>query len=226
MFMVRTNAVRRGRRNVQQKGGSSEPRNRRRADVVGAANLGQGFLAPVAALDRFALLVRGELRRTAHFHATGHGSRPAFTCPRADKIAFKLRQPAQHGQHQPPVRGRCVGPCVAQGSEPGLAVGDRRQRIQQVAGRAGQPVKPRHHHHVARREPVEQPAQSAPGRSWLRSPLRGTPCCIRPWSVAALARQRSGRPSIPVHTRISCLTYGGNLCKGKALWNQWLKKFA
>jgi hypothetical protein len=39
-------------------------------------------------------------------------------------------------------------------------------------------------------------------------------------------RQRSGRPSIPVRSRISCPTYGGNLCKGKALLNQWPKNFA
>jgi hypothetical protein len=48
-------------------------------------------------------------------------------------------------------------------------------------------------------------------------PLRGTPSCIRPWSVAAPVRQRSGRPSIPLQSRISSPTYGGNLRKGKAL---------
>ena len=36
-----------------------QPRNRRRADVVAAADVGKGFVAGVAALDRLKLLVRG-----------------------------------------------------------------------------------------------------------------------------------------------------------------------
>jgi len=67
-----------------------------------------------------------------------------------------IRQPAKHGQHQSPVRCRGVGPCVAQGSESGLPAGDRRERVQQVASGSRQPVEPRHHHHVAAVELVEQ----------------------------------------------------------------------
>jgi hypothetical protein len=40
--------------------------------------------------------------------------------------------------------------------------GDRRERVQPVARRSGQPVKPRHHQHVARVELVEQPAKLRP----------------------------------------------------------------
>jgi hypothetical protein len=29
-----------------------------------------------------------------------------------------------------------------------------------------------------------------------------------------------------LHSRISCLTYGGNLCKGKAFCYQWINFFA
>jgi len=47
----------------------------------------------------------------------------------------------------------------AKGTEGGLLAGDRRQGVQQVAGRAGQPVESRHGHHVARGERVEQPAK-------------------------------------------------------------------
>src|ERR1700730_7939444 len=43
-----------------------QPRNRRRADVVAAGDVGKR-LALVAALDRLALLVIGELERPAHF---------------------------------------------------------------------------------------------------------------------------------------------------------------
>jgi hypothetical protein len=43
-----------------------------------------------------------------------------------------------------------VGPCLANGFEIGfLAGGDRRERIQEVAGREREAVEPRHHHRVA-----------------------------------------------------------------------------
>jgi hypothetical protein len=55
------------------------------------------------------------------------------------------------------------------------------------------------------------------GRSWHLTRLRGTPFFARPWSARALGRQHSRRPWIPEHSRISCATYGGNLCKGKVV---------
>src|SRR5208337_3356819 len=57
---------------------------------------------------------------TSHFHAARLGPRPAFSGSCADQFALELCQAAEHGEHQPPVRGRDVGPCVAQGSETGL----------------------------------------------------------------------------------------------------------
>jgi hypothetical protein len=60
-----------------------EAGNRRRADVVGAGDVGK-CLALVAALDRLALLVIGEFERWAHFLPTLHGSRPAFAGTRTD----------------------------------------------------------------------------------------------------------------------------------------------
>jgi len=62
----------------------------------------------------------------------------------------------------PSVRCRGVGPCVAKGFETGFLAGDRRERVQQVAGGSGQPVKPRHRQHVARLKLVEQPAKLRP----------------------------------------------------------------
>ena len=55
-----------------------------------------------------------------------------------------------------------VGPCVAKRAEAGLPAGDRRERIQQVAGGSRQPVEPRHHHHVAGVELVEHAAKLRP----------------------------------------------------------------
>ncbi len=46
------------------------------------------------------------------------------------------------------VRGRRVGPRVAEGSEAGLRAGDRGEGVQEVTGRRASPVEPRHRHHV------------------------------------------------------------------------------
>jgi hypothetical protein len=56
------------------------------------------------------------------------------------------------------MRCRGVGPSVAKGSETGFLGGDRRERIQQVAGGSRQPVKPRHHQHTS------------PAASWVSNP--------------------------------------------------------
>jgi hypothetical protein len=36
----------------------------------------------------------------------------------ADKAALEFSKPAENSQHQPPVRGRRVGPRVGEGSKP------------------------------------------------------------------------------------------------------------
>ena len=61
-----------------------QPGNRRRAHIVAAPYLGKRFLAPVAALDRLFLLMRGELRRSAHFLPARHGTRSTFAGARPD----------------------------------------------------------------------------------------------------------------------------------------------
>jgi hypothetical protein len=59
------------------------------ADVVAPGNLAQ-WLAPFAAADRLALLVRGELRLAPHLHAARLGSLPALACARPDKVPLEL----------------------------------------------------------------------------------------------------------------------------------------
>jgi hypothetical protein len=61
---------------------------------------------------------------------------------RTNQIPLEFGQPGQHGQHQAPVRCGGVGPCVAKGFETGCLGGNRRERVQQVAGGSRQPVKP------------------------------------------------------------------------------------
>jgi hypothetical protein len=103
------------------------------ADIVGPGDF-PDWLAVRAALQRLLHLMRGELGLLAHLHPSRPGAIPAFACPRADQLALKLGQSSEDGQYQPPVRGRRVGPCVTEGPEPRLALGDRCQSVEQVAG--------------------------------------------------------------------------------------------
>jgi hypothetical protein len=57
------------------------------------------------------------------------------------------------------VRRGGVGPCVAERAEAGLLLGDRRERVQQVPGRAGKTVEPGDHQHVAGGEFGDEPGQ-------------------------------------------------------------------
>ena len=123
-------------------------------DVVAAGDLAHR-LAGVAPLDRLPPLVRGELRLAAKPHAVCLRSGSALGRADADQLALELGQPAQHGDDQPAVGGRRVGPRVAQGTEGGSLVGHGGQGVEQVAGGPGQAVEPRHHQHVAGGELVE-----------------------------------------------------------------------
>jgi hypothetical protein len=60
------------------------------------------------------------------------------------------------------VRGGSVGPCIAKRAETRFLVGHRRERVQQVAGGARQPVEPGHEQHVAGVELVEDAAKLRP----------------------------------------------------------------
>ena len=57
------------------------------------------------------------------------------------------------------MRGRCVGPCVIEGTKARALVGDGGQRVQKVAGRARQPVEARDRQHVAFFKLVDDAAQ-------------------------------------------------------------------
>jgi hypothetical protein len=103
--------------------------------------------------------VRRELRFAAEALAVRLGARPAFAGADADQLALELGEAAENGQHQAAVRRGGVGPCVAERAEAGFLLGDRGERVQQVAGRAGEAVEPRHHDHVASGDFGEQPAK-------------------------------------------------------------------
>jgi hypothetical protein len=67
-----------------------QPRNRARVDVVAASDVAECF-APVAAANRFAPLVRGELERSAQALPARLRPRAAFAGAGADQFALELR---------------------------------------------------------------------------------------------------------------------------------------
>jgi hypothetical protein len=138
-----------------------QSRNRARVDVVAAGDVTKRF-APVAAANRLAPLVRGELEWSAQALPPCLRPRAAFASAGADQFSLELRQSAEHGQHQTPVRRGCVGPRVREGSKPGFLSGDPRESVEKIAGRARQAVEPRHHHHVAGVDLGQQPAKLRP----------------------------------------------------------------
>jgi hypothetical protein len=104
--------------------------------------------------------MRGELRLSSKLYASRHGASAAFARSGADQFALELGKPAEHCEHEPPVRGRGVRPCVAKGTKARALVGDLRQYVEKVASRARQPVKSRHHKHVTLIDFFEGFAQS------------------------------------------------------------------
>ena len=117
-------------------------------DVEHTRNLARR-LARVAAFERLFLLVLGEFRRSPHVDAPRLGAFAAFARAGADQLALELGKPAKHGEHQPPVRGRGVRPCVAKGTKARALLGDLRQRVEKVARRTRQTIKARHKQGVA-----------------------------------------------------------------------------
>ena len=136
-----------------------QPRNRRAADVVAPPNLRKRFLAAVPPQDRLRLLVVGQLEGTAKALALRLGAAAALAGAGLDKLPLELRQPAKHGQHQPPVCCGGVGPCVGNGAEARPLVGNGFQGVQQVERRTRQPVESRHQKHVTGGQMVKSAAK-------------------------------------------------------------------
>ena len=93
--------------------------------------------------------MRGEFRLSSQFHAARLGTGTAFARSGANQFALEFGEPAEHCEHEPPMRGRGVRPCVRKRTKARALVGDLRQYVEKVARRARQPIKTRHHEHVA-----------------------------------------------------------------------------
>jgi hypothetical protein len=90
------------------------------------------------------------------------GAASPLRCPGTDQIAFHVGQPAKHGNHQSPGAGGGVGPRLGQRPELSPRVHNTFDDGEQVEGRAGQAIDPRHRHHVARGQPLQKPEQLPP----------------------------------------------------------------
>jgi len=76
-----------------------------------------------------------------------------------DQVALELGQPAQHRRDQPAARRGGVGPYIVQRTEGGIRCTNGSQRVQQIAGRAREPVQPGHDHRITVIQLGQQPRQ-------------------------------------------------------------------
>src|SRR5262249_45136194 len=113
----------------------------------------------LAALEGLTLLVRGELRTSAEFHAARFGSRASLAGTDTNQVTLKFGQATKYSGHQATVWGGGVCPDAARGAETGPLGTNSRQRIEQIPRRAGQPVQACYHQHVTGVECVEQATQ-------------------------------------------------------------------
>jgi hypothetical protein len=127
-----------------------------------AGNLGHGLALPLDEMAGMSDLLgrEGEARPKAH---TARLSRhPAGACAFHDQGPLEISHASEHGQYHAPGRRRGIGPRLGERAQ-SLAgflhpLGD----LQQVAGKAGEPVQARDCHHVADAQVVEQPPQFGP----------------------------------------------------------------
>src|ERR1700761_2575924 len=110
-------------------------------DVVAAGDVHQGF-ALVPSRACFLLLVRRQLEFRPELPASSFSSRASLAGPGAYEFPLEFGKTGKHGQHQSTVRSRGVGPCVSERAEACFLLRNQRQRIEQIAGAAGQTVKP------------------------------------------------------------------------------------
>lgn len=95
-----------------------KPSDRGRIDTVASRDIGTE-MARRKALKRFLPLEWGQLRWATKSYATGLRTASTLTCARTDQLALKLRQAAQYGEHETPVRSGRICPYIGQRPELG-----------------------------------------------------------------------------------------------------------
>jgi hypothetical protein len=66
-----------------------------------------------------------------------------------DQLAFEFRDASKHRDHQTTMRRRCIRPNLAQRFELCAGLTDLVESVEQVSGRAGQPVEPGYQYDIA-----------------------------------------------------------------------------
>src|SRR5262249_25347217 len=117
-------------------------------DGIGASDFSHR-LASVQASQCFLALMRRHLARTTEAHAARLGALAALSGASADQLALELGKPSEDSEHQPAVRGRRVGPSIAQALEARAALADLGEHVEQLARGSRQPIEPRDDQHVA-----------------------------------------------------------------------------
>jgi hypothetical protein len=124
----------------------SEPRYHRDCHAVSLGDRCQG-LAGGSALDGFRALVIGQLALAAELDAVRHRT---FAGPLADQLALEFGNAGEQGREQAALRARRVPQRIAKRSERGAGLADAIDQVEQLAGRAAEPVQLGHHDDVAR----------------------------------------------------------------------------
>ena len=104
-------------------------------------------------------LLGGQLWRPAESHAARPRRGAAGAGALMDERALEFGDAGEYGQNHAAGRRGRVGPGLGQRAQARLGLFDQFGDVQQIAGRARQPIEAVHNHHIAAAEMIEQPRQ-------------------------------------------------------------------
>jgi hypothetical protein len=84
--------------------------------------------------------MRSELELAPKSDASRLRALPPLISPRQDRVSFKLSEPSEYRQHQPPMRRGGVAPRITERLERHANFGDSIQHVEQITGGSCQPV--------------------------------------------------------------------------------------
>jgi hypothetical protein len=111
---------------------TQQPADRGGIDVVGASDISLR-LATRQPLQCLLALMRRHLARPSEPNTTLLRPLAALAGPSPDQLTLELSQATKHGQHQPTVGARGIGPSILEALEASATLGNRRDDIEQIA---------------------------------------------------------------------------------------------
>ena len=111
---------------------TQQPADRGGINVVGASDISLR-LASGQPLQCFLPLMRRQLARPTEPNTALLRSLAALARPSPDQLTLELSQATKHGQHQPTVGARGIGPSILEALEAGATIEDGRDHVEQVA---------------------------------------------------------------------------------------------